>query len=171
MSHAPREDNEPWYKQFWPWFLITLPSLAVLGSMITIKLAVDSSDGLVVEDYYKQGLTVNKDLSKERMARAMGLAARMSVNPETRELRLDLTGKRLRQPPGRIEARFAHPTQSGHDFTLQMVLAGENHRYLSRLPEGIPAADWRVIISPPNDEWRIVGRYKLPGDQLPVKIR
>lgn len=34
----------PWYRQFWPWFVITLLSSAVIGSCVSAWLAVHTSD-------------------------------------------------------------------------------------------------------------------------------
>ena len=34
----------PWYRQFWPWFVITLLSSAVIGSCISAYLAVHTND-------------------------------------------------------------------------------------------------------------------------------
>ncbi|MCF1439106.1 MAG: FixH family protein, partial [Shewanella sp.] len=50
---------QPWYKQFWPWFLITLPLCAVIASLATMKIAVDNKDALVAEEYYKEGKAIN----------------------------------------------------------------------------------------------------------------
>jgi len=46
----PREDTEPWYRQFWPWFIIALPASAVIASFITLWLAVSNPVTLVVND-------------------------------------------------------------------------------------------------------------------------
>jgi hypothetical protein len=44
----------PWYRQFWPWFIIALPACAVIASFITLWLAVSRPDYLVVdEDEYR----------------------------------------------------------------------------------------------------------------------
>jgi len=32
--------ERPWYRQFWPWFLIFLPACAVAGSLYSAWLAV-----------------------------------------------------------------------------------------------------------------------------------
>ncbi len=46
---------EPWYKQFWPWFIIALPASAVIASFFTLWLAISNPDHLVVdEDEYQQ---------------------------------------------------------------------------------------------------------------------
>lgn len=45
----------PWYRQFWPWFIIALPTAAVIGSFISLWLAVSHPDYLVVsDDEYQQ---------------------------------------------------------------------------------------------------------------------
>ena len=47
--------NLPWYRQFWPWFIIALPMTAVIASFITLWLAISHPDHLVVEeDEYQQ---------------------------------------------------------------------------------------------------------------------
>ena len=48
-------ENLPWYKQFWPWFIIALPASAVVASFITLWLAISNPDQLVVsDDEYRQ---------------------------------------------------------------------------------------------------------------------
>ena len=159
MPHAPREDKEPWYKQFWPWFLISLPATAVIGSMITIKLAVDTADGLVVDDYYKEGLGINRDLSKVKFAKSMEIAANIDVDNDTGQLEVLLLGK-LKNPPKLLNMKLFHPTQEGQDQELQLLAAG-NDIYVTRLPKMNPAK-WKVTILPENEEWKISGRLKLP---------
>ena len=47
--------NLPWYRQFWPWFLIALPASAVIASFISLWLAVSNPVEMVVsEDEYQQ---------------------------------------------------------------------------------------------------------------------
>jgi hypothetical protein len=160
MPHAPREDNEPWYKQFWPWFLISLPATAVIGSMISIKLAVDTADGLVIDDYYKEGLAINKDITKEKLAKTLGLAANIDIDNETGQLHLLLLGK-LSDPPKRLKMSLIHPTKSGFDVQLQLTKSGDGE-YMSRMPKIVPAK-WHVSVMPENEEWKISGRMKLPA--------
>jgi uncharacterized protein len=159
MAHAPIEDDKPWYKQFWPWFLMSLPATAVVASLTTLKLAVDSPNSLVTDDYYKEGLAVNKDISKERLAKTLGLSAEISLDKDTRELRLKLAG-RLTSPPPRLDLALAHPTLKGQDHQLSLLSAG-NGLYVTRLPE-IPTINWHVTLTPENKEWKLSGRMQLP---------
>jgi uncharacterized protein len=42
----------PWYRNFWPWFLIALLSAAVGGSLVSAYLAINTTD--VVLDHGDQ---------------------------------------------------------------------------------------------------------------------
>ena len=49
MITVPGE-GVPWYKQFWPWFIIALPASAVIASFITLWIAISNPDGMVLTD-------------------------------------------------------------------------------------------------------------------------
>jgi len=56
QPNSPQSADQalPWYRQFWPWFIIALPTAAVIGSFISLWLAVSHPDFLVVtEDEYQ----------------------------------------------------------------------------------------------------------------------
>ena len=54
-SHSVPVELEPWYKQFWPWFIIALPASVVVASFYTLWLAISNPDQLVIdEDEYRQ---------------------------------------------------------------------------------------------------------------------
>jgi hypothetical protein len=42
-----RLDASPWYRQFWPWFLIVLPAASVVLSFITLYMALEGMDPVV----------------------------------------------------------------------------------------------------------------------------
>ena len=46
----------PWYRQFWPWFIIALPAAAVLAGFFTLWLAISNPDYMVVDDEEYQRL-------------------------------------------------------------------------------------------------------------------
>lgn len=46
--------DEPWYKNQWVWLIIAIPSLTVIGCMITIYLALSNPDYLVSDSVIKE---------------------------------------------------------------------------------------------------------------------
>ena len=69
------QHSKPWYREPWPWFLMSLPATAVIAGLATVWIAVTSADGLVVGDYYKAGLAINQTLARDDTARALALTA------------------------------------------------------------------------------------------------
>jgi uncharacterized protein len=139
--------NRPWYKQLWPWLLISGPAAVIVAGGVTLWLAFSTADGLVAEDYYKQGLAINKRLAREDAARALGISA--SVELARDRIRVDLKGA----APEVLFVHLAHGTRAGHDVRLRLtpVAPGAYEAELVRLPRG----HWRVVIEDPRGTWRI----------------
>ncbi|MES2586071.1 MAG: hypothetical protein V4536_04045 [Pseudomonadota bacterium] len=61
MNMPEQHMNKPWYKQMWPWLLISGPAIAAIGCMITIYLAVTLyADKPVRDGVVKRGLKVEQ---------------------------------------------------------------------------------------------------------------
>ena len=58
--------HDPWYKQFWPWFFILVPVITLMMGGLMLYLAINTQDSLVVDDYYKEGRTINASLAREQ---------------------------------------------------------------------------------------------------------
>jgi hypothetical protein len=43
-SRQQRVDEKPWYKQFWPWFIIALPLTSVAASFTVLWIAISNPD-------------------------------------------------------------------------------------------------------------------------------
>ncbi|WP_404991230.1 hypothetical protein [Cupriavidus pauculus] len=57
---------KPWYKEPWPWILMSGPLLAIVGCGITIWLAIAHAD-VPVSDATRRGLVVQK-IDTERVS-------------------------------------------------------------------------------------------------------
>lgn len=44
MSVEPTAGGTPWYRNFWPWFIVVLLGVSVLGSLTTVAIAVRNAD-------------------------------------------------------------------------------------------------------------------------------
>lgn len=61
MNMSEQSANKPWFKQMWPWLLISGPAIAAIGCMITIYLAVNLyADKPVRDGVVKRGLKVEQ---------------------------------------------------------------------------------------------------------------
>ena len=69
----------PWYRERWPWLLILGPAAVLVAGAITTWIAFASADGLVAEDYYKQGLGINRLLAREDTGRRLGVSADLEI--------------------------------------------------------------------------------------------
>ena len=152
--------SKPWYREPWPWFLMSLPATAVVAGLTTVWIAVQSDDGLVVGDYYKEGLAINQTLARDDAARALALAATMKS--ERGELLLTLAGH-LKTYPVQLTLTLAHPTHQGMDHTLTLHYAGGGH-YRAALP-AMPAGKWHAQLTDSASAWRLSGVLHSPFDQ------
>ena len=77
MTTLLNEKIDPWYRHRWPWLLMAGPFIVVIAGLFTAYLAATSNDGLVDDDYYKQGLSVNKLTARDQEASRLGLQAEL----------------------------------------------------------------------------------------------
>lgn len=151
-----RSENQPWYKERWPWFLMAGPAIVIVAGFITLWLAVESNDGLVTDDYYKQGLAVNQRMHRDQQAAGLGLHAdlmRADLN-----VRLILGADRAAKIPEVIVLKLAHPTRSGQDQAVQMQAEGAGF-YSGKLSADI-SGRWLVSIEDPAGQWRLQGEWQ-----------
>lgn len=65
MQNRPNEPKAPWWKFGHVWMVLAGPAIVVVASFITLYLAVSRPDPVVSEDYYRQGVEINKTLGNE----------------------------------------------------------------------------------------------------------
>lgn len=159
----PREDTLPWYKQFWPWFLISLPLSVVIAALVTINIAIDSDDGLVSDDYYKEGLAIHKDADSAAKATALGIAGTLSYDSETGAVGLVLD-KALQGAASSLSLRVTHPTLPDQDQSVQLTPL-DGMRFAGRV-QLLGPANWKLQLRPADASWRIEGRLALPDTSV-----
>ena len=143
----PVRGNRPWFREPWPWLLMSGPAAVLVAGAVTTWIAFASADGLVADDYYKQGLSINKRLAREEAARARGISAAVSMEKEV--LRVSLSGA----APEALFVHLAHATRAGYDQRLRLVPDGAGV-YEAALP-ALAAGRWRIVIEDPRGSWRI----------------
>ena len=146
--------TNPWYREPWPWLLMAGPAAVLVAGGFTMWIAFSTSDGLVAQDYYKQGMAVNKVLAKEQNAARLGLSAVVGLAGDRHRIVVTLAGAEPRE----IGIRFVHATRSGHDLALRLARVGPG-RYEAAVPADLPPGRWNVNIEAPGGEWRLAGEW------------
>ncbi|GHE20759.1 FixH family protein [Halomonas urumqiensis] len=157
MSHPVT----PWYKQFWPWFLIGLLAMAISVSTTFAVLSVRTFDGMAQEDYYEHGKAINMVLAKQRTAADHGISGQLRLDPLTSDLVLDLEGEAR---PERLILKLIFPTEDDRDMALTLTHVRDG-RYLGQAPDNLRYR-WYLQLEPDSasPEWRLVGEARFPTE-------
>lgn len=161
-AHKPKL---PWYREPWVWLLIALPMTAVIGGMITIYLAVSTSDGLVVDDYYKRGKAINRDLARDAAALHYQLSASIDIDLRVNHVQLLLQGN-VAALPGTMTLSLLHPTKAGFDQMIVLQHAGDG-LYTGPVDE-LTRGNWYLQLE--ADDWRLSGSMQMPQTETTVLL-
>ena len=147
-----RDEQRPWYREPWVWFVVALPVAAVAASFAALGFAIATDDGVVAEDYYKQGLAVNQVLRRDARARELHLRATARFSGERVEV--VLAGAEARFPQLRL--RLIHPTRSGLDQTV--VLTPSGPAYAGRLA-ALDGGPRLIVLEDAGATWRLTATW------------
>ena len=174
MTTPLTETIQPWYRHPWPWILMAGPFVVVVAGFITAYLAVTSTDGLVDDDYYKQGLSVNKLTARDQRASSLGLQAELMRSAEGAQIRILLRANPGVALPDGLRLRLVHPTRGGGDQSL-VLRADGGGIYSGQLAAPL-AGRWHLALEDSKSEWRLTGdgaieknaSLHLPSAEKPV---
>lgn len=160
---AQIEDTEPWYRQFWPWFLILLPATVVVGGLTMLFIAMHSADDLVVDNYFKEGLAINQTLDQDRVARQLSLESDITWDSVTGEILVTLTGNL--DAPGflanhGLRLLLLHPTDRHADRQLDLDRVAPGH-YRASVDEPLHYRYYLRLLPIPEENWRLNGEINF----------
>jgi uncharacterized protein len=145
----PGNRPEPWYRQFWPWFLIALPASVVIASFITLWLAISRPNPMVVDDYARIARSTEQRMERDHAAAALGVRAQIRVIADADLIEVRLTPETV--TPEALELRLSHPLVEERDQVLKLM----------RVPGG-----WSGQVVPPEGRlypgdrsWRLSGEF------------
>jgi hypothetical protein len=160
-SLRPALTLQPWYKEPWPWVLIALPASAVIASFVTLGYAIVSDDGMVDDDYYKLGKTINRELARDDAALRLGLKAQLMVGgaaPSSAQIQVILNAPAGFKSPDSLTLKLMHPGKAHADQLHVLKAEGTGlYRGTVLLNAG---HDWHVRVEDPQTGWRLNGRWQ-----------
>jgi uncharacterized protein len=161
---APRDETAmhsmPWYRCVAPWLLMAGPFVVVVAGFITLWLAIRSNDGLVADDYYKQGLAINQTIAQGQRAEALQLEARMLMRAG--QVHVYLKQREGTTLPRHVSAKFSNEARSGVDRSVE--LAGSDGEFHSAMPD-LPHGRWGILLEDADRTWRLSTVVGIPLDQ------
>ena len=161
-THTPKT---PWYREPWVWLMIAFPMSAVIGGMITIYLAVTTSTGMVVDDYYERGKAINLVLARDEAAARYQLRASIDLDMRDNLVQLQLESAEASMPK-MLTFSLLHPTQPGRDQVIMLRHAGDGV-YYGDIDE-VARGSWYLQLA--TDDWRLSGKLQVPAVETLVLL-
>ncbi len=156
---------KPWYREPWPWIIAAGPIAVVIAGIITTTIAYSTADGLVADDYYRRGLTINRELARDRRADDLGLTARLRHDPTSRRVhvKLDSADAAGALPPS-LTVKVIHSTRAADD-RFAVLAAIERGVYEGDLDLALTGtAPSRVAIE--SSDWRLIGTLRAGSGEI-----
>ena len=162
-------DNQPWFKQFWPWFLIALPAAVVVAGLATLAIAIKHSDDLVADNYYKEGMAINRRIENQQLANDLGLQVDLRIS----ELQATATLS-LSIPASTLSLEIYHPVNESMDMSIQLQQI-DSSTYQGSLTQILDGTfRWHWSLSPNNlpaeKTWQLKGEI-YPGQPSTGSLR
>jgi len=157
------ESSKPWHQYPLVWMMISIPFTAVIMGVVMIWLAVDTNDGLVADDYYKQGMEINRVISRDKKAAELGLSADIEFDTSARLVRLTFNKGLLESFPKSLPLVLQHATRANSDISV-LLDHGIGNQYIGHIGKLVSEGIWYFQISDKNDKdsgWRLDARYHV----------
>lgn len=148
------------------WMLVAIPLSSVVVGMIMLWFAINSYDGLVVDDYHHHSKQINRTLARDTVAANHGIGAELELKPQSGILTVRLSLRESLPLADSLSLRFVHRTRAGEDILVNLQRSGKLN-YTAPLPALAPS-NWKVQLG--SSEWRISGLAPIPGNNL-IKLR
>lgn len=151
QSRLDKTAPQPWYRQFWPWFLIALPGSVVVAAIATMIIAIRGSDDLVADDYYRDGLAINRQLEREERARDRGYRADVAIVGD----RVTVITEAM-PAVAELRLRLSHPMEADRDISVDLRRSGPES-YAANLPATV-GNNWHWLLDAGDSgDWRLTG--------------
>ena len=123
------------------------PFFVIVASLASAWMAVRSDDGVVADDYYKQGLSINRRLQRADVDPGRQLGATITVTT-LGEVRVLMEG--LVDAPKELRLKLKRPAATRDEIVI--LRPGPDGEYVGMLSEQTPG---RWIVTLESSTWRL----------------
>ena len=161
------EQEGPWYKQFWLWFILAPLAILIAATFYLLYLAITTSDGVILDNYYRDGKGYVLRTEEDEFARSAQLRAELHLADD--RVQVKLTGH-LVPMPDQLRLIIAHPTSQAYDVSVDLT-----HRGLGEFTAPLSAqfSGRRILqLQPVNSEqdWRLHFDGELNNPTADIKL-
>jgi hypothetical protein len=159
------EQDPPWYRNFWPWFIIAILSWGVISSSITLTVALNNPPHMMTGDYAELGKALVDTHERADRADALGLSGTLARAGSQWALRIEsAASERLGE---RLLLLVQHPTDSARDrqVVFDRIANGEYRAAATEIP-----ARGRMIVSDLEQTWWISSEYDTASAPLSATL-
>lgn len=160
-----QHDTTPWYRQFWPWFILAILGWGVFSATTVLVLAVRNPPQLMTGDYARLGKALVDTHVRADRAEALGLIGNLELIDNAWTLRV--TSSDPGAPGQQLLLMAQHPTDAARD--RQVLLERDPNGAFTGTAEAVPARG-RIIVSDPEQTWWISSFYEIEDDELDVRL-
>jgi hypothetical protein len=157
-----REDTKPWYRQFWPWFIIALPAASVVAGLSTLWISMQTSDSLVVRSEDGVKSATDRQISAERLASELNLAAFVEIDSRTGAVSAVMRSGDLADVPASLEFELSHPAFADRDLSITLNKAmpdtAGNHVWVGHFVS-VPNERFYAVLKS-GDDWRLSAEWQ-----------
>lgn len=166
------QNHRPWWTEWGLLLVIGLPAVTILACVITLSIAIRARDVVVSDDYYQQGLRINRSIKRDHVASQQGLSAALWIDAERGRLQVQLRRPPSVRPnpvdPETLHLELINAVHAGQDLRLTLQQESENLWFSPA--RGLLNEPWDIVLE--SADWRLSARQvRLGSDPNTVVLR
>ena len=121
-SH-PSAHKEPfthWYQEPWAWYIVGILMVTFAWGSFQVYTAFTHQDSVVIDDYYKNGKTINQDMTRIENARTMAVEGTLTIDELIGEVRVKMQGSPDAWPQ-QLKLSFLSPVFKDKDKAIMLT--------------------------------------------------
>ena len=126
----------------------------MIVAVFQVYFALNSPRDLVIDNYYKEGLGINQELSKKQMAVDLAIQAKLEVDNLTGEILLVT----MNATDDSLSLKLAHAALESKDFHVPLNKIAEN-QYRGTLTQTL-VGNWNAYLESTTG-WQMTGRLDM----------